>query len=72
MDKTDHDILVELRSAVDTLDRRLDEKFDAMADTVKSLVTHFEFAPVRAIAYGMAGVLLMGVAGAVLRAVLVK
>lgn len=51
---------------------RLDERLKAIENTMRSLVTRPEFNPVKMIAYGFAGSILMTVVGAVLSLILRK
>lgn len=51
---------------------RLQEQVSTLQTTVKALVTQIEFAPVKLIAYGLAGTILSSVLLAILAKVIIK
>lgn len=63
--KTDHDLLIELRTVVLLMKESLDK-------LTGEFVTRAEFAPVKIIAYGLVSIVMLAVVGAVVSQVLVK
>lgn len=63
--KTDHDLLIELRTIVLLMKQQLDQM-------TNNFVTQDQFSPVKTIAYGLVGAISLGVVGALLSLVLIK
>jgi hypothetical protein len=61
--KTDHDLLVELRTLVHIMSKQLE-------DMAGNFVTQAEFWPVKALVYGCTGLMLTAIVGALLYLVL--
>lgn len=58
---SDHDLLV-----------RIDEKVVAVHARMDEFVTRQEFLPVQRVVYGLVGMILVGIIGAIIRLVLIK